>query len=59
MQFVLLTQYFDTLNNIRQNGKNTSILIPHSPSAMADFQQQIINGTLVGKKLEEGTEDDD
>lgn len=53
MQFVLLTQYFDTLNNIGQNGKNTSILIPHSPSAMADFQQQIINGTLIGKKLED------
>ncbi|WP_070138535.1 SPFH domain-containing protein [Crocinitomix algicola] len=59
MQFVLLTQYFDTLNNIGQNGKNTSILIPHSPSAMADFQQQIINGTLIGKKLEEASDDDD
>ncbi len=53
MQFVLLTQYFDTLNNIGANGKNSSILIPHSPSAMADFQQQIINGTLVGGKLKE------
>lgn len=59
MQFVLLTQYFDTLNNIGQNGKNTSILIPHSPSAMADFQQQIVNGTLIGKKLQEASEGDD
>jgi regulator of protease activity HflC (stomatin/prohibitin superfamily) len=59
MQFVLLTQYFDTLNNIGQNGKNTSILIPHSPSAMQDFQQQIVNGTLIGKKLEEASEGDD
>ncbi len=59
MQFVLLTQYFDTLNNIGQNGKNTSILIPHSPSAMADFQQQIVNGTLIGKKLEEASSGDD
>ena len=59
MQFVLLTQYFDTLNNIGQNGKNTSILIPHSPSAMMDFQQQIVNGTLVGKKLVEASTDDD
>jgi regulator of protease activity HflC (stomatin/prohibitin superfamily) len=58
MQFVLLTQYFDTLNNIGQNGKNTSILIPHSPSAMQDFQQQIINGTLIGKKLEDASDDD-
>lgn len=53
MQFVLLTQYFDTLNNIGSNGKNASILIPHSPSAMADFQQQIINGTLIGSQLKE------
>ncbi|MCC7452905.1 MAG: SPFH domain-containing protein [Crocinitomix sp.] len=59
MQFVLLTQYFDTLNNIGQNGKNTSILIPHSPSAMADFQQQIVNGTLIGKKLQEASEGDE
>ncbi len=58
MQFVLLTQYFDTLNNIGQNGKNTSILVPHSPSAMKDFQQQIIEGTLIGKKLENASEDE-
>ncbi len=57
MQFVLLTQYFDTLNNIGANGKNSSILIPHSPSAMADFQQQIVNGTLVGAKLKDASED--
>ncbi len=59
MQFVLLTQYFDTLNNIGQNGKNTSILIPHSPSAMKDLQQQIVEGTLIGKKLQEASDDDD
>jgi len=56
MQFVLLTQYFDTLNNIGQNGKNTSILIPHSPSAMKDFQQQIMEGTLIGEKLKSASE---
>ncbi|MEO9534350.1 MAG: SPFH domain-containing protein [Crocinitomicaceae bacterium] len=53
MQFVLMTQYFDTLNSIGANGKNSSILIPHTPAAMADFQSQIINGTLVGAKLNE------
>jgi regulator of protease activity HflC (stomatin/prohibitin superfamily) len=51
MQFVLLTQYFDTLNNVGSNSKNTSILIPHSPGAMKDFQSQIIEGTFVGEKL--------
>lgn len=55
MQFVLLTQYFDTLNNVGSNSKNTSILIPHSPSSMKDFQDQIIQGTYVGQKLRDNT----
>lgn len=49
MQFVLLTQYFDTLNNIGSNGKNTTMLMPHSPGAMQDFQQQIVAGTAFGQ----------
>lgn len=56
MQFVLMTQYFDTLNNVGSNSKNTSILIPHSPGAMKDFQQQIITGTFLGEKLKNGNE---
>lgn len=56
MQFVLLTQYFDTLNSIGANSKNSSILIPHSPNAMADFQSQVINGTLIGTKLKDNIE---
>ena len=55
MQFVLLTQYFDTLNNIGQNGKNTSILIPHSPNSVKDFHQQIMEGTLIGEKLKDAS----
>ncbi|MEZ4937479.1 MAG: SPFH domain-containing protein [Crocinitomicaceae bacterium] len=51
MQFVLLTQYFDTLNNVGSNGKNTSIMIPSSPGAMKEFQQQIIEGTFIGQKI--------
>ena len=56
MQFVLMTQYFDTLNSIGANSKNSAVLIPHTPSAMADFQQQIIQGTLVGNKLKDSIE---
>ncbi|HIP36967.1 MAG TPA: SPFH domain-containing protein [Crocinitomix sp.] len=59
MQFVLLTQYFDTLNNIGANGKNTTMLMPHSPGAMADFQQQIIAGTAFGQKMSKDIDDDD
>ena len=53
MQFVLLTQYFDTLSSIGANGKNTTMLMPHSPSAMQDFQQQIVAGTAFGTKMSE------
>jgi len=49
MQFVLMTQYFDTLNNIGTNSKNSSILVPHSPGALKDFQEQIITGTLLAE----------
>jgi regulator of protease activity HflC (stomatin/prohibitin superfamily) len=51
MQFVLMTQYFDTIKDIGANSKNSSILMPHSPGGMKDFQSQIIAGTFVGNKL--------
>jgi regulator of protease activity HflC (stomatin/prohibitin superfamily) len=53
MQFVLMTQYFDTIKDIGGNSKNSSILMPHSPGGMRDFQDQIISGTLIGNKLKE------
>ncbi len=56
MQFVLMTQYFDTLRDIGANSKNSSILMPHSPGGMRDFQQQIIAGTFVGNKMLDDTE---
>lgn len=59
MQFVLLTQYFDTLSSIGSSGKNTTMLMPHSPGAMQDFQQQIIAGTAFGTKMSEDLEGDD
>ncbi len=51
MQFVLMTQYFDTIRDIGANSKNSSILMPHSPGGMRDFQNQIINGTFIGNEL--------
>lgn len=52
MQFVLMTQYFDTIKDIGANGKNSTLLMPHSPGGMKDFQNQIITGTFVGNELE-------
>ena len=56
MQFVLMTQYFDTLNNIGSSSKSNTLMIPHSPAAMNDFFQQIVAGTVMAKKAEEGDE---
>jgi regulator of protease activity HflC (stomatin/prohibitin superfamily) len=57
MQFVLMTQYFDTIKDIGANSKNSSILIPHSPGAMKDYQNEIIQGTFLGQKLNDQTND--
>ena len=51
MQFVLMTQYFDTLTAIGANENNNTVMVPHTPGGMKDFQQQIIEGTCVGKEL--------
>jgi regulator of protease activity HflC (stomatin/prohibitin superfamily) len=59
MQFVLLTQYFDTLNSIGTKEGNNTILVPHSPGGMKDFQQQIIEGTVVGQRLSDSSSPSD
>ena len=59
MQFVLMTQYFDTIKDIGANSKNSSILMPHSPGGMREFQNQIISGTYVGGKFNEMEDDAD
>ena len=59
MQFVLLTQYFDTLNSIGTKEGNNTILVPHSPGGMKDFQQRIIEGTVVGQRLSDSSSPSD
>lgn len=51
MQFVLVTQYFDTLNNIGANGKNSTIMVPSSPGSVQDFQEQIMKGTFAANEM--------
>jgi len=57
MQFVLMTQYFDTIKDIGANSKNSSILMPHSPGGMKEFQEQIITGTFVGNRMRDDIAD--
>lgn len=53
MQFVLMTQYFDTIKDIGVNSNSSAILMPHSPGGMKDFQDQVIQGTFIGNRMKE------
>lgn len=46
MELVLLTQYFDTLQIIGAQEKNSTIFIPHSPAGIADIAGQLRNSIL-------------
>lgn len=41
MNLVLMTQYFDTLKEIGASSRTNTLVIPHSPGAMADLVDQI------------------
>ena len=52
MGLVVITQYFDTLKDIGATNKSSVILTPHSPSGLADIQEQIIQGLTASKRVE-------
>ncbi len=49
MQFVLLTQHYDTMKEIGE--KNSSILVPYTPGALKSIQEQVFEGTLLSDEL--------
>lgn len=46
MALVMMTQYFDALRSI--GAQSNTILLPHSPSAVQDLNQQLQNAITVG-----------
>ncbi|HEX4824346.1 MAG TPA: SPFH domain-containing protein [Candidatus Polarisedimenticolaceae bacterium] len=46
MQLVMVTQYFDTLKSIGESDGTNTLFIPHSPAAVADVGQQILQSML-------------
>jgi ABC-type dipeptide/oligopeptide/nickel transport system ATPase component len=50
MQLVMVTQYFDTLKSIGENDKTSTLFLTHSPSAVADVSEQILQSLLVAGK---------
>jgi len=46
MNLVLMTQYFDTLKEVGTSSHNSTILLPHSPGALADMATQMRNAMI-------------
>jgi regulator of protease activity HflC (stomatin/prohibitin superfamily) len=50
MQLVLVTQYFDTLKSIGENDKTNTLFLAHSPGAVKDVADQILDSMLVAER---------
>jgi len=50
MQLVLVTQYFDTLKSIGENDKTNTLFLSHSPAAVGEVSQQILQSLLVADR---------
>ena len=49
MQFVLLTQHYDTIKEIGE--KNSAIIVPYSPGSLQNLQQQLMEGNIMADEL--------
>jgi len=49
MQLVLVTQYFDTLKSIGESDKTNTLFLSHSPGAVREVSDEILNSMLVAQ----------
>jgi regulator of protease activity HflC (stomatin/prohibitin superfamily) len=50
MQLVMVTQYFDTLKSIGELDKTNTLFLSHSPAAVRDISDQIMQSVLTAEK---------
>src|ERR1700678_2055343 len=50
MQLVLVTQYFDTLKSISESDKTNTLFLSHSPLAVKEVSDQILQSMLVAER---------
>jgi regulator of protease activity HflC (stomatin/prohibitin superfamily) len=50
MQLVLVTQYFDTLKSIGESDKTSTLFLAHTPGAVKDVSDQLMESMLVAGK---------
>jgi regulator of protease activity HflC (stomatin/prohibitin superfamily) len=49
MQLVLITQYYDTLKSIGESDKTNTLFLSHSPAAVKDVSDQILESMLIAQ----------
>jgi regulator of protease activity HflC (stomatin/prohibitin superfamily) len=49
MQLVLVTQYFDTLKSIGESDKTNTLFLAHSPAAVKEVSDQILESMLIAQ----------
>jgi regulator of protease activity HflC (stomatin/prohibitin superfamily) len=50
MQLVMITQYFDTIKSIGENDKTNTLFLSHSPGAVRDISDQIMQSMLTAEQ---------
>jgi regulator of protease activity HflC (stomatin/prohibitin superfamily) len=50
MQLVMVTQYFDTLKSIGESDKTNTLFLSHSPAAVNEVSDQILQSMLVAER---------
>ncbi len=50
MQLVLVTQYFDTIRSIGESDKTNTLFLSHSPQAVKDISEQILQSMLIADR---------
>lgn len=51
MNIVMMTQYFDTLKELGNNGKTTTLMIPSNPSGVTDLTHQMRDAIIAGNSI--------
>lgn len=46
MDLIMVTQYFDTIRDLGNQSKNTTVFIPHGPGHVRDITEQLRNGLM-------------
>jgi regulator of protease activity HflC (stomatin/prohibitin superfamily) len=54
MSMVLLTQYFDTLKEVAGTNRSNTILMPHTPNALAELMEQFRSTLITGELATKG-----